>query len=214
MTSGNRFQGSWTRRGAVLLGLGVAGLLMTASQAAANCVGPGRPGSTPVAFLSPGLTLAAAPQGNGNGGGPSTIVGMWHVVYTATFATAGPIPVPVIPPGPPNSFQFIESMKTWHADGTEWEQKIQPAPTGFCFGVWRHADRDTIKLHHFGTLTASDGSVTAIFWMDEVNRVAADGRTYSGTWDFKLFGPTDVLGTGTVLQEISGTMGAARISVD
>jgi hypothetical protein len=214
MTSGNRFQGAWTGRFAVLLGLGVAGLLMTASQAAANCVGPGRPGSAPVSLLSPGLALAPLGQGNGNGGGPSTIVGLWHVVYTATAATSGPIPVPVIPPGPPDSFQFIESMKTWHADGTEWEEKIQPAPAGFCFGVWAHGPRDTVRLHHFGALTAPDGSVTGIFWMDEVDRVAADGRTYTGTWVFRLFGPSDVLGTGPLLQQISGTMEAARITVN
>lgn len=214
MTSGKRFQWSWSRRWAVPIGLAVAGLLMTASQAAANCVDPGKPGAAALAFMRPGLTLPAVPQGNGNGGGPATIVGLWHVVYTATFATAGPIPVPIIPPGPPDSFQFIESMKMWHADGTEWEEKIQPAPAGFCFGVWTRAPQDTIKLHHFGALTASDGSVQAIFWINEVNRVASDGRTYSGTWNFRLYGPADVLGTGPVVQEISGTMVAARISVD
>jgi hypothetical protein len=105
-------------------------------------------------------------------------------------------------------------MKTWHADGTEWEEKIQPAPAGFCFGVWKRAAQDTVKLHHFGAITGADGSVLAIFWIDEIDRVAPDGRTYSGTWDFKLYGPTDVFGTGPVLQEISGTTAATRITVE
>jgi hypothetical protein len=104
-------------------------------------------------------------------------------------------------------------MKTWHADGTEWEEKIQPAPTGYCFGVWTHAAHDTIKLHHFGTITGPDGGTVAIFWQDEINRVAPDGTTYSGTWEFKLYGPTDVYGTGPVLQEIRGVAAARRITV-
>ena len=213
MIRGNIVRGSWSRRLGALIGLAAIGLLFSASQAiAAGCVVPGKAVSAPTGFVTARATLPSIQQGD-NGGQPATIVGLWHVIYTATYSTAGPIPVPVIPPGPPDSFQFAETMKTWHADGTEWEEKIQPAPTGFCFGVWKHADHDTVKLHHFGAITAPDGSVVAIFYMDEVNRVAPDGTTYSGTWDFKLYAPADVLGTGPVLQEIAGTTAATRITV-
>ena len=95
-----------------------------------------RTGSAPTAFVSARATVPQIQQGNDNRGNPAIIVGMWHVIYTATYSTAGPIPVPVIPPGPPDSFEFAETMKTWHADGTEWEEKIAPAPVGFCSGVW------------------------------------------------------------------------------
>ena len=206
---------SWSGRLALLLGLAAIGLLGSVNEAiAAGCVVPAKTASAPAAFPGARATLAPLPQSSGNGGDPGTIVGMWHVIYTATYSTAGPIPVPVIPPGPPASFQFAETMKTWHADGTEWEEKIQPAPTGFCFGVWKRGTQDTVRLHHFGAITDAGGSVVAIFYMDEVNTVAPDGKTYSGTWDFKLYAPSDVLGTGPVLQEIAGTTAATRITVE
>lgn len=213
MNRGNRRLLSWNARFAALIGLTAMGLLVSAREATAGCVVPGAAVSPPKAFLTAHAVLPLNQQGNDNGGQAATIVGLWHVVYTATYSTGGPIPVPVIPPGPPDSFVFLESMKTWHADGTEWEEKIQPAPTGYCFGVWKRAAQDTAKLHHFGTITGPDGGAVAIFWMDEVDRVAPDGRTYTGTWDFKLYGPTDVFGTGPLLQEITGTAAATRITV-
>ena len=63
-------------------------------------------------------------------------------------------------------------------------------------------------------MTDPGGRVVAIFYMDEINRVARDGKTYSGVWDMKISGATDVFGTGPVLQEISGTTAATRITVD
>src|SRR5579871_6537664 len=115
------------------------GLLAGASEAKAGCVVPGTIGSASKGYLfgrAPLLLSEQGQQGNQDSG-DATIVGMWHVIYTATYSTGGPIPVPVIPPGPPASFQFAETMKTWHGDGTEWEEKLQPAPVGFCYGVWK-----------------------------------------------------------------------------
>ena len=214
MTSVQTVRLSWSGRLAVLIGLAAIASLGSAGEAtAAGCVVPAKTGSVPTAFLSAQATVPPIQQGNGNSGNPAIIVGMWHVIYTATYSTAGPIPVPVIPPGPPDSFEFAETMKTWHADGTEWEEKIEPAPVGFCFGVWTHTTQGSVKLHHFGAVTAPDGSVVAIFYQDEINRVAPDGSSYTGTWDFRLYGPADVLGTGPVLQEIKGTTAATRITV-
>jgi hypothetical protein len=212
MKRGNTLRLLGRGRLAVLVSLAVMGLAVSGSDASAGCVAAGKAGSAPTAFLSPHTTLLPNRQGD-QGGEPATIVGLWHVIYTATYSTAGPLPVPVIPPGPPDSFQFAETMKTWHADGTEWEEKIEPPPAGFCFGVWKHTDNGSVKLHHFGAVTGPDGSVVAIFYQDEINRVAPDGRTYGGAWDMKIYGATDVMGTGPVLQEISGTTAAARITV-
>ena len=79
--------------------------------------------------------------------------------------------------------------------------------------MWKSTNNGSVKLHHFGAVTDPNGTVVAIFYQDEINRVAADGRTYVGTWDFKIYGPADVLGKGPVLQEISGTAAATRITV-
>lgn len=215
MKRGNTLRRSWSARLAALIALTGMGLLAGANEANAGCVDPATMGSARTAYVSghaPFLLNEQGQQGN-QGNGDPTIVGMWHVIYTATYSTAGPIPVPVIPPGPPDSFQFAETMKTWHGDGTEWEEKLQPAPVGFCYGVWKLTGNGSVKLHHFGAVTDPSGTVVAIFYQDEINRVASDGRTYIGVWDFKIYGPADVLGTGPVLQEISGTTAATRITV-
>ena len=213
MKRGNTRRLLWRGRLAVLIVLAAIGLVSSGSDASAGCVAGGKAGFAPVAFLSPHTTLLPSGHADDQGGEPATIVGLWHVVYTATYSTAGPLPIPVIPPGPPDSFQFAETMKTWHADGTEWEEKIQPAPTGFCYGVWKHTAEGSVKLHHFGAMTAPDGSVVAVFYQDETNRVSPDGRSYGGVWDMKIYSPADVMGTGPVLQEISGTTVATRITV-
>jgi hypothetical protein len=61
---------------------------------------------------------------------------------------------------------------------------------------------------------ASDGSVSNIFTVDETDKVASDGKTYKGTFDFKLFDATDVYGTGTPIAEVKGTTAGTRITVD
>lgn len=194
---------------ASLVVLAVFGILSSATGAKAGCGMPAKPGAIP-AF--PLLTPIPHSQDADGSGAPATIVGLWHVTYTATSTTSGPLPVPMVPPADP--FLFAETLKTWHADGTEWEQKIAPPPSGFCFGVWKHNTHGTVKLHHIGAILAPDGSVMNIFYEDEINRVAPDGKTYSGSFDFKVYDPTDVMGTGTVLQEIKGTIAAERITVN
>ena len=146
MTSFHTVRLSWSGRVALLIGLAIGSLGSASEATAAGCVVPATTGSAPTAFVSARATVPPIQQGNDNRGNPAIIVGMWHVIYTATYSTAGPIPVPVIPPGPPDSFEFAETMKTWHADGTEWEEKIAPAPVGFCFGVWTHTALGRVKL--------------------------------------------------------------------
>jgi hypothetical protein len=140
-------------------------------------------------------------------------VGLWHVIYTATSDTPGPLPVP---PAPPASFQFLESFKTWHADGTEFENAfLPPAGGNICFGVWKETGHSSVKLHHIGLMFDPSGNLAFIFTVDERNTVSAHGNSYAGTWDFRLWPPSfAVVGTGKPLQEISGTTAATRITVD
>jgi hypothetical protein len=129
------------------------------------------------------------------------IVGLWHVIYTATETTSGPLPVPVIPPGPPSSFQFVETLKTWHAAGTEFENAFLP-PTGgnFCYGVWKDLDDGHVKLHHIGLMFAPDGSISNIFTVDEADAVASNDKTYKGNFTMKLWPPFfDQVGVGTAV---------------
>lgn len=152
-------------------------------------------------------------QDGDDSGQPASIVGLWHVVYTATYTTSGPLPIPIVPPASP--FPIVQSYKTWHGDGTEFENAFLPPIGGnVCFGTWKQLDNGSVKLHHIGLMFAPDGSVANVFTVDEINRVSHDGKTYEGTFDQKLYDPTDIFGTGLVVQEIKGTTAAKRISVE
>jgi hypothetical protein len=194
------FQAVCNGRSAALIALFGFVLLFAASGAKAGCAIPfGKAAAAPpIPFL--------APHNSDDWDGPATIVGLWHLNYTATFA-AGPFP--------PVPFPFLESYKTWHADGTEFENAFLP-PTGgnICFGVWKEARDGSFKLHHVGLMfDPKTGSVSNVFTVDEINWVSRDGKSYSGSFDFKLFPPTDVYGTGTPLAEVKGTTLGTRIMV-
>lgn len=201
---------SWNGPFAAIVALGVLGTLFSAGNARAACGTPAKAGAI---SHFPALAPISLTQGGNHSQAPATIVGLWHVVYTATYTTSGPLGVPMLNPG--ESFEFSQTLKTWHADGTEWEEKIlPPRADDYCFGVWKHNGDDSVKLHHIGVIVAPDGTIENIFYIDEIDRVAPDGNTYNGTWDMKLYDPTDVMGTGDVLQEIKGTTAAERIKVD
>src|SRR5271163_4663215 len=193
-----------SRRFAGLVLAASLGLFLGASTVNA-CAVPYKPAT------SPKIPFVNQPEDD-NWRGPATIVGLWHLTYTATFSTAGPLPVPVVPPG---SFPFLESYKTWHADGTEFENAFLPPVGGnVCFGVWKENWDGSVKLHHIGLMfDPATGSIANVFTVDEVDKVAEDGKTYSGTFVFKIFAASDVYGAGTVLQEIKGTTAGTRIRI-
>lgn len=203
---------SWSGRFAVLVALAVFGALFIASGAKAGCGAPSKAEpALPIIFVSPHENTPLNHQDDEDSRDRS-IVGLWHVVNTATSTTPGPLPVPPVPPG---SFQFNQTYKTWHADGTELENAfLPPAGGNVCFGVWKQESAGKAKLHHIGLMFAPDGSVANVFTVDEMDRVSHDGKTYEGTFDMKIYEPTDVLGKGTVLQEIKGTTAGTRITVD
>jgi len=180
----NRFARINTLRSPLLAAAAFA-LLLSAGTAKAGCGEPNRAGAGPkLSWL--------ARQANGNQ--PTTIVGLWHVKYTASDGSAA-----------------FESFKTWHEDGTEFENAFLPPVGGnICFGVWKSVSHLTVKLHHVGIMfNPADGSIAATFTQDETNTVASDGKTYKGTFDFKVFDPS-----GNLLQEVKGTQLATRITVD
>jgi hypothetical protein len=164
----------------------VIGLLLSASGARAGCGDPFKAPSGPVLSW-------LAHQARGESNGPATIVGLWHLNYTADDGSA-----------------FLESFKTWHADGTEFENAFLPPVGGnICFGVWKEISHLTVKLHHIGLMFNPDGTIKATFSVDEVDTVAADNKTYQGTFDFKIYDPS-----GNVAVEVKGTTAGTRITVD
>src|SRR3984957_20323697 len=196
-------QSGWFFALVALVGLG---LLSTASGAkAGGCAVPSKTGT---ASSIPFVPLSGAVRNDDDKpSGPHAIVGLWHVNYTAETETGAPI-------FPPVPFAFLESFKTWHGDGTEFEQALKP-PTGgnFCYGVWKDLGHGAVKLHHIGVMFDSMGNVSNLFTEDEKNTVAANGKSYKGTFVFKLWGATfDTVGFETPIAEVTGTMSAPRIA--
>jgi hypothetical protein len=184
--------------------LAVLGVLFTAAGAkAGGCAVPYKAGAAPaIPFVSP--------HADGEWNEHAGIVGLWHVIYTGTYDNN-------FPPGgpyPPTPFPFLESFKTWHADGTEFENAfLPPAGGNICFGVWKELGNGTVKLHHIGLMFNPDGSVSSMFTVDETDTV--DGKTYTGTFDFKLWPPSfAAVGVGTPIAEVKGTTAATRVTVD
>ncbi|HTU32164.1 MAG TPA: hypothetical protein VMF66_00015 [Candidatus Acidoferrum sp.] len=195
---------------AVLIALAVVGVLFSASGAKAGCGYP-----TKLETVPP--IPSAAPHGDQqNGGGPNqstSIVGLWYVVWTATYTTSGPLPLPIVPPAQP--FVVNQSFKTWHSDGTEFDNVFLPPSGGnICYGVWKDMGNRIVKVRHVGLMFGPDGSLANIFWQEETDTLSADGKTYEGTFDQKLYDPTDIFGTGPVVQEIRGRTAAKRVTVD
>src|SRR5580700_6808124 len=165
---------------------------------------------------------------------PKTCMVSAFVIGTWPRWQKGPLPVPVIPPGPPSSFQFVETFKTWHSDGTEFENAfLPPAGGNICFGVWKDLGDGRVKLHHIGLMFNTDGNppayvgappeyVTNVFTVDETDKVAPNSKTYSGYFDVKLYLPSacaesaagSYTCTGTPLAEVTGTTFGTRITVD
>ena len=210
----NRINIFQARRGGrlfALVALAGLGLLFTASGAkAAGCGLPNKTGDSPsIPFLSAQQNESSNHQEDEESNKHASIVGLWHLIYTANSAS----PSGAFPPTP---FQFLESFKTWHADGTEFENAFLP-PTGgnICFGVWKESTHGSVKLHHIGLMFDSMGRVSNIFTVDEKDRVASNGKTYSGTFDFKLWPPSfDAVGVGNPIAEVTGTALGTRITVD
>jgi len=197
-----------------LVALVASGLLFTAVGAkAGGCVVSYKAGAAPsIPFVSPQEDASANHQEGAEWSNkPATIVGLWHVIYTATSDTPGPIPVPPAPP----SFQYVETFKMWHADGIEFENAIVPPAGGICYGVWKDIGHSSVKLHHIGLMFDSHGNLAFIFTVDEKDTVSAHGNAYTGTFDFRLWPPSfATVGVGQPIQEISGTTAATRVTVD
>ncbi|MGA7155458.1 MAG: hypothetical protein WBY53_01345 [Acidobacteriaceae bacterium] len=152
---------------------------------------------TPIVKASIKLPPMAAAGHDFPGPSDATIVGLWHVIYTQNDQTP-----------------FNNTFDTWHSDGTEFESAfLAPAGGDVCVGAWRSTGYRTVKLHHIGWLfnpSTPTATATNTFTLDELITVAQDGKTYSGTFTFKVW---NLDGTPTPVEE-QGTIAATRITPD
>jgi len=187
-------------RGAGIIVASVLVMSFAAPTAYANCGSTAGLNSSPItlptsAYAGPQLAGQIAGQGDASPtpSGNHSIVGLWHVLYTADGAP------------------FAETLKQWHSDGTEFENvDHNPAIGSVCLGVWKRVGVRTVRLHHIGWLFAADGSPAGSFTQDETDTVASDGISYTGTFTFKTYDQNGIF-SGF---EATGTIAAIRITVN
>ena len=175
--------------------LAVLCLLILPTGAKAACGSFGAHGLTPVIKL-PMTAHAEVGFPSPYEEGIPTIVGLWHVIYTAGGAT------------------FNDTFDTWHSDGTEFESAyLAPAAGDVCVGVWKSTGFRSVKVHHIGWIfnpATPTASASNYFTLDEEVTVAQDNKSYSGKFTFKIW---NLDGSATPVEE-TGTIAATRITVD
>jgi hypothetical protein len=191
----------------------VAGLalgLTTVPGALAQCATPakaGHPASWNVPAGGAHLTRAAF-RGNFREVGEEmpSIVGMWHVVFTAKGNGSA---------GPPDGTPIDNAVSVWHSDRTEIMNSGRPPQDGnFCLGTWEDVGNCQYKLNHFAlgydTTNAPEGigkpaGPTRI--VEEVT-VSSDGKSFTGTFTLDAYDTSF-----NNVTHIVGTLKGTRITV-
>lgn len=131
-----------------------------------------------------------------------SIVGMWHVTFTAEGNQEGP----------PNGTPIDNAIIVWHSDHTEIMNSGRPPQDGaFCMGVWEETARCKYKLNHFAwaandTTNAPGGignPAGPTHIVEEVT-LSPDGKHYTGRFTLEAF-DTSGNRTAHIVGETKGT---------
>jgi hypothetical protein len=199
-------------------GHGALALVLSVAPAAlAQCGLPNKP-IKPSAFypqLGAAIPRPGAPglddyDNHGPSYGPS-IVGMWHVTFTAQTQNGEAIPAP--------GAVIDNSVVVWHSDGTEVMNSSRSAQDGnFCLGVWKQTGYRTYLLNHipwqgnvFDPTVPPDtvGAPQDGAQLIEKITLSPDGNSYTGTFTLNAYDTT-----GAVYTSFTGVVSAKRITPD
>jgi hypothetical protein len=137
----------------------------------------------------------------------ASIVGMWHVVFTAHSMNGESIPDP--------GAVTDNSLVVWHADGTEIMNSSRPAQDGnFCLGVWKKTGKFSYLLNHIPWQgndpsggPSGIGNPAGGAQIIERITLSPDGNHYSGT-----FTETAYDTSGNIEVSFTGTLTATRVT--
>lgn len=144
--------------------------------------------------------MKAALVDDGDEDSPS-IVGMWHVKFTAHSINGEAIPDP--------GAVIDNSVVVLHADGTEIMNSSRPAQDGnFCLGVWKRTGKLSYFLNHIpwqgndpsGGPSGIGNPAGGAQILEQIT-LSPDGNHYSGTFTetaYDLAGNIEVTFTGTL----------------
>jgi hypothetical protein len=135
-----------------------------------------------------------------------TMVGMWHVIFTANTSAGKAIPAMVID----------NALVVWHSDRTEIMNSVRSPQDGdFCMGVWEQTDRSQYYLNHFAwygnqfpTNNASGiGDPVGPTHIQEWVKLSPDGDRFTGTFTLVAYDTSN-----NVLASFTGTLAGTRIT--
>lgn len=139
-----------------------------------------------------------------------SIVGMWHVIFTARTQNGDAIPAP-------GGVVIDNSVVVWHSGGTEIMNSSRSAQDGnFCLGVWKHTGERTYLLNHipwqgnvFDPTARPDtiGAPQAGVQLIEKITLSQDGNSYTGTFTLHAYDSS-----GNVYTSFTGVLSAKRIT--
>ena len=155
--------------------------------------------------------MRAAFEDGRDSDGRASMVGMWHVAFTAE--TADPA---TAPPGA----MIDNALVVWHSDGTEIMNSMRPPQDGnFCLGVWEKTGPYTYHLNHFAWFAkqfptgpndpgTDIGPSVGPTQFTEIVHLNPDGKHFTGTFTLVAYSTT-----GDVIQTFTGTLAGTRVTI-
>jgi hypothetical protein len=166
----------------ILLSAAAFALVAGTVSAEAAC---GVPQTQTAQIKLPPLKPATRPSGD-------SIVGFWQV----SLIVGGQV--------------VLHTMKTWHSDGTEYDNADLPPTMGnVCGGAWESTGRRTVHNVHLGWTFDANSNPSGMFVETEDDKVSRDGNSYKGPFDQKFYDAD-----GNLVNEISGTISATRVAAE
>lgn len=153
------------------------------------------------------FTRAALFNDDDDRDGPS-IVGMWHVTFTAHTMNGNPIPSTAYP-------VIDNAMVVWHSDKTEIMESARPPQDGnFCLGVWEKTGDRSYYVNHLPWLgndttnaPSGIGLPTAGAQITERVTLSENGNAYSGSFTLVAYNLD-----GTKAVTFTGVLAGTRIT--
>jgi hypothetical protein len=138
-----------------------------------------------------------------------SIVGMWHVTFTAHTVNGNPIPS--------NAYPMIDNaLVVWHSDKTEIMNSARPPQDGnFCLGVWEKTGARSYYLNHIPWLSndttnapSGIGNPAGPTQITERVTLSEDGKSYSGSFTLVAYNLD-----GTKAVTFTGVLSGMRITI-
>jgi hypothetical protein len=137
-----------------------------------------------------------------------SIVGMWHVVFTADANMGAPIPATVVD----------NALVVWHSDGTEIMNSVRPPQDGnFCLGVWEQTGRSQYYLNHFAwyanqypnSNSSGIGDPSGPTHIREWVTLSSDGNHFTGKFQLDAYDTSN-----KISPSFTGTVSGTRITIN